>query len=137
MALKSSGTILSILPRVGLYSRVVLEAVLLMEGPVGSTEVVAHHLGLRNRFELDRLLRRDGLPSLRRITAWVSVLSWVRKSERDGMSLCQLASRSHRHPSACYRLVKEISGLRWEEVRAHGSAWVEGQLLRECHKRRG
>jgi len=73
------------------------------------------------------------LPSLRRITAWISVLSWVRRAEGEGTSLFRLASRSHRHPSACYRLVKEITGLRWEEVRARGSQWVEQQLLKEFH----
>ena len=135
MLAKSLASIRSIRPDLTLYSRAVLEAVLLAHGSVGSLESVAGHLGLHNRFELARLLRRDGLPPMRRIAAWVSVLSWVECAERNGTSLCSIALRSHRHPSACYRLVKEITGLRWGDVRARGSQWVERQLLQEFHAR--
>jgi hypothetical protein len=119
-----------------LFSRAIVEAICLSEGPIGSAHEVARQLGLRNRFKLARLLKREGLPPLHRLAEWTTVLSWVVAAERDGVSLCWMAFRSRRHPSACYRLVKEVTGLRWEEVRALGSRWVQRQLLKECGRPR-
>jgi hypothetical protein len=102
-----------------------------VEGSIGPAECVARTLGLRNRFELARRLRREGLPSLHRLAQWASVLSWVRAAERDGAALCRLAFRSGRYPAACYRLVKDLTGRRWEEIRVLGARWVERELLRE------
>ena len=118
-------------PVLELRSRIVLEAVFLSEGPVGSAASVSRLLGLHSRFELGRLLKRDGLPSLRHLSAWALVLSWVQRAEREGVSLCELAVRSHRHPSACYRLIRETTGLRWIEVRALGSGWVRRRVLEQ------
>jgi hypothetical protein len=118
-------------PAMTLFSRAVVEAILLAEGSIGSAQVVARELGLRNRFELARLLKREGVPPLHRLAQWATVLSWVVAAERDGVSLCWMAFRARRHPSACYRLVKEVTGLRWDEVRARGSGWVQRQLLAE------
>ena len=116
-------------PRLKISSRSVVEAVTLVEGPVGSSSAVARILGLSNRFALRRLLERDGLPSLRCLSSWALILSWVHRAERDGTSLCRLALEAHRHPSACYRMVREVTGLRWKEVLARGSQWVQQQLL--------
>ncbi len=118
-------------PGMTLFSRAIVEAVLLCEGPIGTAQAVARALGLPNRFKLARLLKREGLPPLHRLAEWATVLSWIVTAERDGVSLCWIAFRSRRHPSACYRLVKEVTRLRWEEVRARGSAWVQRQFLRE------
>lgn len=108
---------------------VIVEAVLLSEGSIGSAGHVAQWLGLPNRFALARLLRREGVPSIRRLYGWVSVLSWVVLAEQTGLSLFQVALRVHRHPGACYRLVREVSGLSWRGIRARGSDWVEDQLM--------
>lgn len=123
-------------PGMTLFSRAIVEAICLAEGRIGSAHAVAHHLGLPNRFKLARLLKREGLPPLHRLAEWATVLSWVVAAERDGVSLCWLAFRSRRHPSACYRLIKEVTGLRWEEVRGRGSRWVQRQLLQECGRPR-
>jgi hypothetical protein len=123
-------------PGMTLYSRAIVEAICLSEGPIGSAQQVARHLALPNRFKLARLLKREGLPPLHRLAEWATVLSWVVAAERNGVSLCWLAFRSRRHPSACYRLVKEVTGLRWEAVRARGSRWVQHQLLQECGRPR-
>src|SRR5882672_621703 len=118
-------------PGLTLVPRAIVEAVLLTEGFIGSAEDVARRLGIRNRFALARLLKRSGLPPLHRLAGWATLLSWVRASEREGVSLLYTAYHSHRHPSACYRLVKEVTGLRWEAVRARGSTWVEHQMVHE------
>ncbi len=118
-------------PAMTLYPRVVVEAILLTEGPIGTAQAVARELGLPNRFKLARLLRREGLPPLHRLAGWATVLSWVITSERQGVSLCWIAFRSRRHPSACYRLVREVTGLPWEKVRDKGSVWVQRQFVKE------
>jgi len=118
-------------PRMTLLPRAIVEAVLLAEGSIGSTQLVARLLGLRNRFQLARMLKREGLPPLHRLAAWTTILSWVHAAEQDGTCLFRLAFRSHRHPSACYRLVKEVTGLCWSEVRARGAGWVERELMDE------
>jgi len=111
-------------------ARSIVEAVIQAEGCIGSASVVARELGLRNRFELARRLRRDGLPPLHRLAKWTTLLSWVIASER-GVSLCQVAFHSRRHPSACYRLVQEVTGLHWTEVRLRGSRWLAERFVRE------
>jgi hypothetical protein len=116
-------------PAMPFVPRAIVEAILLTEGPIGSAGVVAGTLGLGSRFRLARLLKREGLPSLHRLAGWVTVEAWVSAAEREGTSLFRLAYRSHRHPSACYRLVKEVTGLSWMEVRKRGSGWVRRQLI--------
>lgn len=124
----------SALPGMAVLSRAVLEAILLAEGPIGSATAVARHLGLVNRFRLARMLKREGLPPLHRLGEWATVLSWAIAAEREGISLCRIAFRTRRYPSACYRLVKEVTGLGWEQVKARGSAWVERQFIREFRR---
>lgn len=119
-----------------LFPRAIVEAICLSEGPIGPADQVARQLGLRSRFKLARLLKQEGLPPLHRLAEWATVLSWVVTAERDGVSLCWIAFRCRRHPSACYRLVKEVTGLRWEVVLARGSRWVQRQLLSEIDRRR-
>lgn len=118
-------------PHLTFLARSVMEAILLSEGSIGSAREVANRVGLRSRFQLARLLKRDGLPPLHRLAEWATVLSWVTVSERTGASLCHIAFRSGRHPSACYRLVKEVTGLCWAEVLARGSRWLQQRFLRQ------
>ena len=54
-------------PGLPMIAIAVVDAVCLSEGSIGSAAQVARALGLRNRFELARLLRRARLPSLHRM----------------------------------------------------------------------
>ena len=134
MLTHSLNAIRAILPQLTPLPRAVVEAVLWVEGPIGPARAVAEELGLRNRFTLARLLKGAGLPPLHRLAEWTTVLSWVAAAERNGSSLCRLAFRSGRHPSACYRLVREVTGLSWKAVRERGAAWVERQLIHEVRR---
>jgi len=118
-------------PGMKFRARAVIEAVLLSKGPIGSARKVARELGLTNRFQFARMLKNEGLPPLHRLTEWVTVLSWIESAEQKRVSLCWMAFRSHRHPSACYRLVKKVTGHGWEEVVGKGSAWALQQFLKE------
>ena len=128
--------ILTLRPALTPIARVIVEAVCLAEGSIGSANSVAQTLGLRNRFTLARLLKREGVPPLHRLAGWATVLSWVIAAEEASLSLCRLAFRAHRHPSACYRLVREVTGLCWDKVRTRGSTWVQQRLLAELRKSR-
>jgi hypothetical protein len=122
-------------PGMSLYPRAIVEAICLCEGPIGPADQVARQLGLPSRFKLARLLKREGLPPLHRLAEWATVLSWVTTVESERVSLCWIAFRCRRHPSACYRLVKEVTGLRWESVLARGSRWVQRRFLSEIARR--
>jgi hypothetical protein len=121
-------------PGMNLFARSIVEAILLAEGSIGTANVVARQLGLRNRFQLARVLKHEGLPPLHVMAEWATVLSWVCCAERQGLSLCWMAFHAGRHPSACYRLVKEVTGLCWDEVRTRGSSWVLQQFLRSFER---
>lgn len=96
--------------------------------PIGPAGHVAKRLGLSSRFGLARVLKRDGIPPLHRLSGWFAVLRWVRAAERDAVSLCRVAFISRRDPAACYRLVKRVTGRRWKEVRVLGSQWVRARI---------
>lgn len=126
-------------PDLSLLTSAVVDAIVLTQGPIGTAHSVARRLGLRNRFELARLLEAQGLPSLHHLAEWTTVLSWVLTAERSQVSLCWMAFRSHRHPSACYRMVKRVTGRRWEDVEARGFPWLMQEFLkyvRTCARRR-
>ena len=118
-------------PTMTLLPRSVVEALVLTGGSLGSAHIVAHRLGLTNRFALERMIKRAGLPPLHRLGGWISVISWLESAEREGESLCHLAFRSGRHPAACYRLVKATTGSTWNRVRARGILWAAGEFLKE------
>ena len=119
----SAGTVAAIRPalsRLSLITRTVIEALLLTGGSIGSAEHVAEVMGLRNRFELARRLRREHLPSLHRLAGWATVLDWMEKLERSGASLCRHAFLTKRDPGACYRVVKRTTGVDWAVLRRRG-----------------
>jgi hypothetical protein len=119
-------------PALSAVARAIVDAVFLTAGRLGTADRVAQSLGLRNRFELARLLRREELPPLHRLTSWVKVLSWLEVTERDEISLCRLALELGRYPHACYRTVKTVTGLSWDELQSRGVEWVLQRFLTDC-----
>ncbi len=114
-----------------LLPRAVVEAIVLSEGTIGSARAVAGRLGLTNRFTLARLLKREGLPPLHRFAHWVMIESWLRRAEEGRMSLSQLALRRRRHSSSWYRLIKEITGMSWEQLQRRGLVWFHAEFAKE------
>ena len=100
---------------------------------VGPARHVAKRLGLSSRFGLARLLKRDGIPPLHRLSGWFAVLRWVSAAEQHALSLCRVAFHSRKDPAACYRLVKRITGRPWRQVRALGSTWVIARIYELLH----
>lgn len=120
------------LPPLTVHARAILDALLLTGGSIGSASVVATRLGLPSRFALGRMLARQGLPGLRELAAWISLLEWIILAERFKVPLFVIATRSRRSPAVCYRTVKRLTGLTWAELRAHGSPWVLRLFAAQC-----
>jgi hypothetical protein len=112
------------LPHLSLRAQAIVDALLLTGGSLGSADELAPHVGLRSRFDVARLLKREGLPPLHHLAGWASTLVWLDTAEQTGSSLCSLAFRSRRDPATCYRMVKRITGKPWREVRRQGSRWL-------------
>src|SRR3989442_8123683 len=125
------------LPHVSDRTRIIIDAAILNRGRIGTARHVAVHLGLPSRFALARLLKRDGLPPLKDLAAWVSVLVWVDSANCGGRSLCQLAFRARKDPGFCYRTVRRITGHTWGEIRLRGLAWVLKLFLAHCFRQAG
>ena len=120
------------LPHVAFQARAILDAARLAGGRIGPAAEVARTLGLSSRFALGRMLRRQGLPGLRELAAWISVLEWVALAERSDASLFVIATRSRRSPAVCYRTVKRLTGLTWLELKGRGYTWVWDRFVRRC-----
>jgi YVTN family beta-propeller protein len=89
-------------------------------------------LGLRNRFRLARLLRREGLPPFGRLANWVCILQLLWEAEAANTPLLQLARRAQIDPTMCYRCCKRTLGVPWSSARDRGFAWALLEFLGDC-----
>ena len=119
-------------PHLSFRTRSILDALLLTSAGIGSAGKVAPLVGLPSRFALGRMMRREGLPGLRELADWVSVLEWVSAAERTEASLFTLATRSHKSPAVAYRVVKRLTGLTWVELKGRGWPWALRLFVGRC-----
>jgi len=108
--------LLQSLPWLSPRGRAVVNFLVCNNGRVPSADRLAARLGLRTRYQLARLLRREGLPPYDALTGWVSLLFWRVEADRTRDTLCNLAGRSAIAPATSYRLVRRISGTRWSQL---------------------
>lgn len=120
------------LPRLSPDGRALISAVACFNGRVASGNALAQLLGFRNRFQLGRALRREGLPSLRELTGWATVLHWLQESRATDTSLLQLAERERLPPTICYRLVRRVTGMRWRELSRSGLPAAMARFRQIC-----
>src|SRR6266545_4346328 len=116
-----ASALLTRLPWLSPEGRAVVNVLVCDNGRTQSADHVAARLGLRTRFQLARLLRREGLPPYEALTGWARALYWMLESDRTGETLLALAERTHIDPSISYRLIRRVSGLRWSELRRLGT----------------
>ena len=110
----------SLLPGLSNRGAAVVSTLGCLNGHPRSATDVAAWLGMANRFELARLLRREGLPPLRELIGCARVLHWLSRSETTGASLRQLALEEHTDPAVAYRLVRRVLRRSWEQARRDG-----------------
>jgi len=125
------------LPWLSAEGRAVINLVACENGRTRSADLCAARLGLRTRFQLARLLRREGMPPYEVLTGWTSVLYWMLEADRTGITLLALARRSLLDPAMSYRLIRRLTGLRWSELRRLGTGEVLRRFLKQCHPGRG
>jgi hypothetical protein len=101
-------------------------------GYPGTARDLALAVGLKNRFQLSRLLDRESLPSLENLAGWIRVMLWVSEWEGSQVSLSHSALGAIRDPATCYRTVERVTGLGWSRVRALGSDWVLLAFVESC-----
>jgi DNA-binding beta-propeller fold protein YncE len=117
----------SALPGLSVDGRAVINTLLAHNGRLGSVEALCQYLGLRSRFQLNRLLRREGLPPYEELAGWVCVFYWMLKADtadvegRDGRALRALAIHAHMDAASCYRLVRRVTGRCWTKLRDAGT----------------
>lgn len=124
--------ILVALPHLSARLGGVVHTLVLKSGSMHSATKVARSMGLSSRFALARRLRREGLPALHELAAWVRLLGWVNHAEQGTGSLFAIATQFDRHPAECYRSVKRLTGLTWVELRALGMSGAVRLFLRRC-----
>jgi YVTN family beta-propeller protein len=108
------------LPELSSASRAVLSTLGCLNGNAPSARDMAAWVGLRDRYQLARALRRDGLPPLEHLAGWTRVVYWLLEAESSGASLRQLAQREHVDPAVAYRLVHRVTGLPWSQAQRAG-----------------
>jgi len=106
--------------------RAVVNTLICDNGRVGSAQALCERLGLRSRFQLSRLLRREGLPPYEELAGWISVLYWMLRSDTEtrGTALRSLAAQTRIETASAYRLVRRVTGHRWKELRRAGTPEV-------------
>jgi hypothetical protein len=80
----------------------------------------SQQLGLSTRHQLCRVLRREGLPQIEELCAWVKTLDLRLAAERTDCSLYSLALKQGLHPPTCYRRIKRVTGKTWRSAREDG-----------------
>jgi YVTN family beta-propeller protein len=108
------------LPDLSTASRAVVNTLGCLNGNAPSAREMADWVGLRDRYQLARALRRDGLPPLEQLAGWTRVLYWMMEAEASGASLRQLAQRERVDPAVAYRLVHRVTGQRWSQAQRAG-----------------
>src|SRR5512143_271545 len=123
------------LPWVSQRVRAILTSLAASNGSVGSADHLARIAALRSRFQLARLLRRDGLPPVGELVAWTRVLYWLHQAEVDGSTLGHLVLVDGIDPATASRLVKRVLGITWTTARTRGFHSAFDRFVTECHRR--
>jgi hypothetical protein len=119
-------------PWVSPATRMVMQVLVAGRGRFGSAAALARLAGLSSRYQLGRLLARDGVPTLERLAAWIRLIGWMLEWEERRRSLCDQALKAGHSPASYYRTAADLTGETWLILRAQG---VEGLFLRfsaEC-----
>jgi len=111
------------LPWLSADGRAVMNTLVCNNGRVGSAQALSERLGLRSRFQLSRLLRREGLPSYEELAGWVCVFYWMVRGDavQGRAALRSLAPQTRIEIASAYRLVRRVTGHCWKEVRRAGT----------------
>src|SRR6186997_735585 len=120
------------LPWLTVDGRAVVNTLICDNGRVGSADALRQRLGLRSRFQLNRLLRREGLPPYEELAGWVCVFCWMLKADAKpggDASLRAMATTARMSVASCYRLVRRVTGRSWTKLRDAGTEAAVASFL--------
>jgi len=132
-----ASALLRSLPWLSAQGRAAINLLVCDNGRVASANSLASSLGLRNRYQLARLLRSEGLPRYDVLTGWVSLLYWRLEAERTPSTLVELAQRSHVAPETSYRLVRRITGSHWSDIKDAPAQDILSRFVEQCGRHSG
>lgn len=114
------------LPWLSPHGRAVVNTLVCDNGRVGSVNALCCRLGLRSRYQLGRLLQREGLPPYEELAGWVCVFNWMLRADAGvGRGrLRPLAGLAHMDSATSYRLVRRVTGQCWKDLRYAGTEEV-------------
>src|SRR6267154_4654654 len=125
------------LPWLSPEGRAVVNTLVCDNGRIDSIHTLCQRVGLRSRYQLGRLLHREGLPPYEELSGWVSVLYWMLRADAGvGRGrLRSLAGLTHTQIATSYRIVRRVTGHCWKDLRRAGTAQVLGWFQRRAHRR--
>jgi hypothetical protein len=124
--------LLAALPLRSVESVRLIEALARAGGLVHDAPHFAMDLGMRSRFRVARLLRREALPQLEELAAWVRLLRWLVLWQSGSGSLSRMALDAGLETSVCCRTIRRLTGATWTEARERGPEWALVLLLERC-----
>lgn len=127
-----ASVLLQSLPWLSARGRAAIKCLVCDNGRVSSAKSLATRLGLRNRYQLARLLRSEGLPNYDVLTGWISSLYWRVEAERTDAALLALAHRCHVPAATSYRIVRRVTGSRWSEFRRTPADEALRRFIEQC-----
>jgi len=127
------------LPHLTAQARAVVSVLAAFNGHAPPAGELAAMVGMHSRYQLARLLRREGLPPLEELAAWARVLYWKHETDARRGSLRELARRAGVDTATPYRVVRRVTGRRWSELQRTGLATALRQFrdraVRSCGPR--
>lgn len=123
------------LPWLSPNGRAVVNTLVSSNGRAGSAQALCQQLGLRSRFQLNRLLRREGLPAYEELSGWICVLYWMVQADAGvgRGSLLALARQAPMETATSYRLVRRVTSHSWKDLRRVGTAVVLRWFQQRVH----
>ena len=131
-----ASALLHSLPWLSTRGRAAINFLVCENGRTNSAAELASRLGLRNRYQLARLLRSEGLPTYEVLTGWISSLYWRVEAERSATTLHALAQRAHVAPATSYRIVRRVTGSHWSAFRRATADEALRRFVEHCERPR-
>jgi hypothetical protein len=124
--------LLAALPLKSSQSIRLIEALVESGGLLRDAQGFAIGIEMGSRFRVARVLRRESLPQLEELAAWVRVLRWLVLGQLRGGSLSQIALDDRLETSVCCRTIRRVTGATWTEARERGPEWALVLLIERC-----
>jgi hypothetical protein len=124
--------LLAALPLTSPESLRLVEALIRSGGLLHDAQQFAVGLEMGSRYRVARVLRRESLPQLEELAAWVRVMRWLVLWEGRSGSLSRMALNDGLETSVCCRTIRRLTGATWTEARVRGPEWAILLLIQRC-----